>query len=88
MTPEQLEVVRDFNSKYKFRFVELHKRKMKEHREKQELDSLRKTQGDGEDNSGEVKRKKDLEEKMKLLENNETAIKIHLSAIDRYVSEK
>ena len=88
MTPEQLEYVRDFNYKYKFRFVELHKRKLKEHREKAELDSLRKTQGEEQDQSGQAKKKKDLEEKMKLLESNETAIKIHLGGIDRYISEK
>ena len=71
MSPELLENVRDFSYKYKFRFVELHKRKLKEHRERQELDDLRKTHEGGEDPSGLAKKKKkDLEEKMKLLESN------------------
>jgi hypothetical protein len=42
-TPEQLEIIRDFNDKYKFRFVVLHQRKVEEHREHSELSRLRQT---------------------------------------------
>jgi hypothetical protein len=43
-TAEQLETIRDFNAKYKFRFVVLHGRKVEEYKEHNELNRLRRTQ--------------------------------------------
>lgn len=63
---------------------------MEEYKEKHELSRLRRTHNFDENlfkGIGE-KRKKELEEKLQLLENNETAIKMHLGAIDRFISEK
>lgn len=89
-TPEQLELIRDFSPKYQFRFVVLHGRKVNEHRERSELDLLRRTHHAEEDQfrSVEDRRRKDLEEKMAELEASPGAIKMPLSSIDRYISEK
>lgn len=42
-TDEQLEIMKEFNAKYQFRFVVLHKRKLDEYKEKNELVRLRRT---------------------------------------------
>ena len=42
-TDEQLEIIKEFNPKYQFRFVVLHERKLEEYREKHELARLRNT---------------------------------------------
>ena len=49
---------------------------------------LRRTKNFDEDSfkSVEEQRKKELDDKLKLLENNETAIKMHLGSIDRFIS--
>jgi hypothetical protein len=68
----------------------MHGRKVEEYKEKSELYRLRRTRHFDEDTfkSVEEQRKKELDDKLKLLENNETAIKMHLGSIDRFISEK
>lgn len=59
-TEDQLEILREFNSKYQHRFVILHQRKLEEYKERTELQRLRKTQSFDPDQfkSIEDKRKK------------------------------
>lgn len=54
------------------------------------MNQLRKTQklDEGAFKGIELGRKKDLDEMLLLLEKNVTALKMHLGAIDRYISEK
>jgi hypothetical protein len=68
--------------------VHLHGRKVQEYRERNELNRLRRTQNfdEGQFRGIEEKRKKELDEKLLLLEGNETAIRMHLGAIDRFIS--
>jgi CRISPR/Cas system type I-B associated protein Csh2 (Cas7 group RAMP superfamily) len=63
---------------------------MDEYRERYELKLLRETHHAEEDQfrSVEDRRRKDLEEKMAELEASSGAIKMPLSSIDRYISEK
>jgi hypothetical protein len=62
-TADQLEIIRDFNAKYKFRFVVLHSRKVQENKEHTELNRLRRTQNfdEGQFKGIEEKRKKELD---------------------------
>jgi hypothetical protein len=85
-----LEIIKEFNPKYQHRFVVLHGRKVEDYKEKSELYRLRRTRNFDEDSfkSVEEQRKKELDDKLKILESNETAIKMHLNSIDRFISEK
>lgn len=68
----------------------LHDRKLMEYKEKNELYKLRRTQNLDENafKSIEEKRKKDLDDQLKILESNENSIKMHLNSIDRGIAEK
>ncbi len=66
---DEIEIIREFNPKYKFRFVILHSRKVQEYKEKNELDRLRSTHNfdESEESKLEEKRKRELDEKLVLL---------------------